>query len=222
MSAVTRPPTLAAVLLVLALLAGSVGWLGSAPSMAEPLSIEASLSAEERAAVEATKAAFADALADREAALATVDSLSPREKGQLRRSLNRAHVSAAARLGVAPVPTDSALAFADGLDPLDAESPYYTAWGDAPLTPHALEALDRIGERFHARLAAAGLPAVCFVVSSTFRTAEHQDRLRGGNVNAARGRSSHEYGTTFDIAYRRSGCPPRRSSGPRSRTRSPR
>lgn len=197
-------PTVAVLAVFLSLVAASLGWMGSSPSVAGPLSIEASLSAEERAAAEAVRQSFAETLAAREAAFAAVDSLTPRETGLLRRSLNAAHVGAATRLGVAPIATDSALAFAEGLAPLDDTSPYYvTRWGRAPLTPDALAALDAIGERFQAHLAGAGLPAVRFVVSSTLRTAEHQDRLRGTNANAARGRSSHEFGTTFDIAYRR-------------------
>ena len=205
----TAPPgrsvsTVAAFALFVSLVLASVGWMGSSPSVAGPLSVEASLSAEERAAVEAVRAEFAATLRQREAAFASVDSLTTGETRRLRRSLNAAHVRTAKALGVAPVATDSALAFADGLLPLADPSPYYaTKWTSSPLTPDALAALDAIGARFHERLAEAGLPPVRFVVSSTFRTAEHQDRLRGVNANAARGRSSHEYGTTFDIAYRR-------------------
>ena len=40
-------------------------------------------------------------------------------------------------------------------------------------------------------------------MSSLLRSAEDQAELRGVNVNAAAGRSSHEYGTTYDITYRR-------------------
>ena len=196
--------TVATLAFFLSLMVAAVGWLGSSPPASGPLSIEASLSAEERAAVDAVHAEFRRTLDAREAAFEAVDSLTARETGLLRRSLNRSHVSTARHLGVAPVPTDSALAFADGLAPLAEESPYYaTKWGRNPLTPDAVAALDAIGERFHERLADAGLPPLRYVVSSTFRTAEHQDRLRGVNANAARGRSSHEFGTTFDIAYRR-------------------
>lgn len=181
-----------------------VSWVGSEPSMAEPLHIEESLTPEERITVDSVRSVFAATLSQREEAFALVDSLTDGEKRKLRRSLNASHVRAARHLGVTPIPTDSALGFATGLGGLDAESPYYTTrWGRGRLAPDALAGLDAIGERFHQRLAAAGLPTVRFVVSSTFRTAEHQDRLRGSNPNAARGRSSHEYGTTFDIAYRR-------------------
>ncbi len=182
----------------------SFGWVGSAPAAVPLVPVEAALTDDERAVVDSVRAAFAATLAEREAAFAGVDSLGAWETRRLRRSLNRAHVRAARQLGVAPVETDSALAFATGLGRLDPASPYYaTRRNVGRLAPVAVAGLDAIGERFHQRLAEADLPPVRFVVSSTFRTAEHQDRLRGVNANAARGRSSHEYGTTFDIAYRR-------------------
>ena len=188
----------------LALLAGSVGWAGASPSGSRIALVAASMSAEERAAIASIRDAFDADLAARAAAFADVDTLSTGEVRRLRRSLNAAHVRTARQLGIAPVPTDSALALAEGLAPLDADSPYYaTRWGRAPLTPDALAALDAIGERFQERLAAQGLPRFRYTVSSAFRTAEHQDRLRGTNANASRSTSSHEFGTTFDIAYRR-------------------
>ena len=188
----------------LSLVALSFGWVGSAPAAVPLVPVEDALTDDERAVVDSVRAAFAATLAEREAAFAAVDSLSPGETRRLRRSANRAHVRAARQLGVAPVETDSALAFASGLERLDPASPYYATRRNAGrLAPVAVAGLDAIGERFGQRLAEAGLPPVRFVVSSTFRTAEHQDRLRGVNANAARGRSSHEYGTTFDIAYRR-------------------
>ena len=191
----------------LSLVAASFGWMGSAPSLRDPISIEAGLSPRERVVVDSVRTAFAGTLAEQEAAFAAVDSLSGREIGRLRRALNRDHVRAARRLGIAPVATDSALAArldALALQPVTPDSRYYTTrWNVGRLTPDALAALDAIGDRFHQRLAAAGLPTVRFVISSTFRTAEHQDRLRGVNANATRSTSSHEYGTTFDLAYRR-------------------
>ena len=197
-------PTVLAWVAALSLGVLAVGAVGSNASEAGVLAVEASLSAGERAVVDSVRAAFSADLGRREAAFAAVDSLTDREARLLRRSRNAAHVRTARRLGVAPVPTDSALAFADGLVVLDGQGPYYAVQrGGKALAPDALAALDAIGARFHERLAQAGLPTFRYVVSSAFRTAEHQDRLRGVNANAARGRSSHEYGTTFDIAYRR-------------------
>lgn len=182
----------------------SLGWISSPAPQAEPLAATATLRPEEWTAIRSARDAFRQSLAAHEAVFEAVDPLTPHETRLLRRSLNAAHVGTAERLGIAPVATDAELPDAEGLAPLDGDSPYYaTRWGRAPLTPDALAALDAIGERFQEKLANAGLPPYRFVVSSTFRTAEHQDRLRGVNANAARGRSSHEFGTTFDIAYRR-------------------
>ena len=205
MSARRHPaPTVLAWIAAFSLAVLAVGSMGSNPSEAGILDVESSLSADERVVVDSVRAAFSATLAQREAAFVAVDSLNDREARLLRRSRNAAHVHAARRLGVSPVATDSALAFADGLIPLDGWSPYYAVRrGGKKLSPDALAALDAIGERFKERLAKAGLPAFRYVVSSAFRTAEHQDRLRGVNANAARGTSSHEFGTTFDIAYRR-------------------
>jgi hypothetical protein len=69
------------------------------------------------------------------------------------------------------------------------------------LTPDARALLVRIGERFHARLDALGAPRYRLEVTSVLRTAESQAELRRTNPNAAAGQSTHEYGTTLDIAY---------------------
>jgi hypothetical protein len=69
------------------------------------------------------------------------------------------------------------------------------------LTPDARALLVRIGERFHARLDAMGAPRYRLEVTSVLRTAESQAELRRTNPNAAAGQSTHEYGTTIDIAY---------------------
>ena len=198
----TAPRAALAWAAALSVVVAAVGWQGSEATA--PPRVDVILSAADRAVVDSVRAAFGATLLAREAALAAVDSLTASEERRLRRSLNAAHVGAARRLGVAPVATDSALADAAGLVALDAAGPYYATRGRrGRLAPDAAVALEHIGQRFHERLAAAGLPPFRYVVSSTFRTAEHQDRLRGENANAARGRSSHEYGTTFDIAYRR-------------------
>ena len=71
-----------------------------------------------------------------------------------------------------------------------------------PLVVPALRAaLTRIGERFHARLAAIGASPFRLEVSSALRTAADQRALRRVNANAASGTSTHEYGTSVDLAY---------------------
>jgi hypothetical protein len=69
------------------------------------------------------------------------------------------------------------------------------------LTPDARRLLVMIGERFQQRLTAQGMPAYRLEVTSVLRTAEDQDELRRTNPNAAAGQSTHEYGTTLDVAY---------------------
>jgi hypothetical protein len=69
------------------------------------------------------------------------------------------------------------------------------------LTPDARALLVRIGQRFHERLDAMGAPRYRLEVTSVLRTAESQAELRRTNPNAAAGQSTHEYGTTLDVAY---------------------
>ena len=140
----------------------------------------------------------------------TVPLLSADELSQLRRSRNRKHLDAAQALGVAPIATraglDSARVASDSLLWVET-GPRYVVWdgehSDPLLTPSAAASLDTIAVRFAAALAAEGLPTYRFTVSSVLRSAEDQAELRGVNANAASGRSSHEYGTTYDITYKR-------------------
>lgn len=154
----------------------------------------------DREALVDARADFAATLAERESAFAAIDSLTGRETRLLRRSLNRSHVSTARRLGIDPEAPEAEAR--EDLEWLAFENPYYVA-RRGHLTPDALAALDSIGVRFQQRLAEAGLPAYRFVVSSAHRSAEYQAELRQRNSNAASGTSSHQFGTTFDIAYRR-------------------
>ncbi|MDX1532457.1 MAG: DUF5715 family protein, partial [Rhodothermales bacterium] len=87
------------------------------------------------------------------------------------------------------------------------ENAYYWV---APLThsvPYVTEStaalLDSIGVRFQERLAEEGLPPYKYHISSALRTQEDQAALRRVNVNAAVGTSSHEFGTTFDIHFKK-------------------
>jgi hypothetical protein len=79
-----------------------------------------------------------------------------------------------------------------------------------PLAVPAVTALlTRIGERFHARLAALGAPAFRMEVTSVLRTLADQEALRRVNPNAAAGESTHEYGTTVDVLYSAFAAPAR-------------
>lgn len=76
---------------------------------------------------------------------------------------------------------------------LDYSAPY--------VTPDTRWLLQRVGERFQARLREMGLPAYRLEVSSVLRTPADQAALRRVNPNATAGESSHEYGTTLDVLY---------------------
>ena len=58
-----------------------------------------------------------------------------------------------------------------------------------------------LGRRFQERLAEMRLPPYRLEITSAYRTAERQARLRRSNANAAAGVSSHEFGTTVDLSY---------------------
>ena len=141
---------------------------------------------------------------------ASVDSL-PRltrtQLAELRRHLNEEQVATARGLGVG-VKDSAALRrlVRDGaLVELEDSTRYWVVreldhsvpW----VTPDAYALLEEIGRRFHARLDSLGLPRFRFEISSALRTADMQAKLRRGNANASRTTSSHQFGTTVDIAY---------------------
>jgi hypothetical protein len=132
----------------------------------------------------------------------------------LRRHLNDEHIERARALGVASV--DDTVAIHRLVDAgrlvllpdstrhwvvreLDQSLPY--------VTPDKLTALEELGDRFHARLTAAGLPPFRFEISSALRTGDLHQLLRGRNANASQKESSHEFGTTVDIAYNEFSAP---------------
>ena len=69
------------------------------------------------------------------------------------------------------------------------------------VVPDVVVLLEEIGRRFQEELRGRGLPAYRVEVTSVLRTPAAQAELRQGNVNAAAGTSTHEFGTTLDIAY---------------------
>jgi hypothetical protein len=160
-----------------------------------------------QAGVDATYAAQEAYVERLERALETIPVLTDAEIAELRRSRNARHVETAEALGIDPPETRAeadSLADAFDLVPIETNARYVVLPGQYSvpyLTPSAAASLDSIAVRFRARLAAAGLPPFRFAVSSGWRTAADQAALRGGNVNAAAGRSSHEYATTYDITY---------------------
>ncbi|HEX8385759.1 MAG TPA: DUF5715 family protein [Rubricoccaceae bacterium] len=144
------------------------------------------------------------AAARAEAALRAVPLLTDADLARLRRSLNPRHVALGEELGVSPSDTlgaaDRGLVRVDTLRAVVALDGTYS---DPLLTPDAAAALDSVAARFRAGLAAAGAPPFRPVATSLLRSSASQAALRRVNANAAAGRSSHEFGTTFDLAYRR-------------------
>ena len=136
-----------------------------------------------------------------------IDDLKTAQELRLRRHRGASHLGAARRLGVGRV------SGAEGIERLVAEGRlvpladtryFYVQdldYSVAYVTPDLARLLEAIGERFHARLEALGLPRYRYCVSSVLRTAENQRALRRINPNAARGVSAHEFGTTVDVVF---------------------
>ena len=164
---------------------------------------------ERRQIVSAERERLANYIAERDSLYVKIPLLTDRQRALLRRSVNAAHVETGRLLGVEPVAArDDVLgaARAAGLVRIDENDYYWVAdlTHSVPyVTPDAAAVLDTIGVRFQTKLASYGLPPYKYYVSSVLRTAEDQARLRRTNVNAAAGVSSHEFGTTFDIQFRR-------------------
>jgi hypothetical protein len=142
-----------------------------------------------------------------EDALRPVPLLRPAEEEQLRRHLNAAHVARARSLGVRPADDRELqrLVAQGRLVLLEPSTPHWVvrqrARDRAYVTPDVPVLLERIASQFHARLAELGIPPFRLEITSVLRTAAEQEALRRRNPNAAAGVSSHEFGTTLDIAY---------------------
>jgi hypothetical protein len=142
-----------------------------------------------------------------EAALRPVPLLTRGQARAFDRYRNADQLAAARRLGVPQPVTAEArerLQEEKRLVPLE-DSPYWTVreldHSTALVTPDVVGFLTEIGQRFQARIAELGLPPLRLEVTSVLRTADDQAALRRTNPNAARGTSTHQFGTTVDVAY---------------------
>jgi hypothetical protein len=153
-------------------------------------------------------ASLNERLAEIETAVQRLPGLIGSVRQDMRRHLNAAHVAAARSNGVGPVRDSVHLAalvrsgrlvqLPDSsrwwlLRELDQSLPY--------VTPGTQAALEEIGRLFHDRLHERGLPPFRLDVTSVLRTSQQQAALRRRNPNASATTSSHEFGTTLDIAY---------------------
>jgi len=156
------------------------------------------------AAAESAQDARVEAYAER---FGAIPLLTADEEAALRRSLNARHVERAQALGVAPPATRAARdRAADSLVAIDTLRAFVVRrarYSAAAVTPSTAASLDSVAAAFGARTRAAGVPGARPTVTSVFRSDEDQAALRLFNTNAAPGTSSHEYATTYDLAYRR-------------------
>lgn len=165
----------------------------------------------ERAAVERVlDSAIADVqlLADSvDALFRPVPLLTPAQEAAFRRFGNAQQLQRARALGFRPAGAAQVQAAVDDGRFVVLEDS--TEWwvlrelthSEPLVTPDARALLQRIGQRFHERLDGMGMPRYRLEVTSVLRTAENQAELRRTNPNAALGESTHEYGTTLDVAY---------------------
>jgi hypothetical protein len=139
--------------------------------------------------------------------LQPVPLLTPAQESGLRQFGNAAQLARARALGARP--TDSgqleALRASGRLVMLEDSTALWTVreldHSVALVTPDAYALLTRIARQFQQRIAAMGLPPYRVEVTSVLRTPTSQADLRQTNPNAAAGTSTHEFGTTLDIAY---------------------
>jgi hypothetical protein len=142
-----------------------------------------------------------------DALLRPVPLLTPSQEAAFRRYGNAQQLQRARVLGVRPDSEAAMLAAVrDGrLVVLEDSTGLWVVreldYSEPLVTPDARALLVTIGERFHARLAALGLPPFRLEVTSVMRTPASQAALRRVNPNAAIGESTHEFGTTLDVAH---------------------
>lgn len=174
---------------------------------AERAAVEAADGGEaERALAETLESArtLADSIED---LLRPVPLMRPAEEAALRRYGQSAQLPRARELGARPAnEAEIQASLREGrLVPLEDSTRYWVLKDlradRALVTPDMRALLQRIGESFQERLASMGLPPYRLEITSALRTAEDQARLRRTNPNAAAGVSTHEFGTTVDLAY---------------------
>jgi D-alanyl-D-alanine dipeptidase len=161
------------------------------------------------AAVEArSRAALEQRLAEIDSVVQRLPGLIGSIRQDMRQHLNATHVAAARSNGVGPVRDRAHLATLVDRGAL-VQLPESTHWwvlrdlnySRPYVTPGTQAALEEVGRRFHARLDEHGLPPFRLDITSVLRTSDQQSALQRRNPNAAGTTSSHEFGTTLDIAY---------------------
>lgn len=159
------------------------------------------------AALERGMASIHDELAAVDSVFAPLPLMRPAEEDALRRYGNAAQLAVARRIGIprgAPEDEVQRMEAEGALVRLE-DSAYWVIrdldYSTSLAVPELRDALEAIGRDFQLRLEEVGAPPLRFEISSVLRSATDQERLRAVNPNAALGESTHEYGTTVDIAY---------------------
>ena len=149
--------------------------------------------------------------------LRRVPNLTRAEKSSLLRDVNAVQIARARRMGVPRGSRIEEMTRSGRLVKLADTTEYWIIreldYSVPSVTPATEAMLAEIGERFQARLDSLGLPRYRLDITSVMRTPEKQSALRKRNANASRVESSHEFGTTVDIAYRKYAPPARDSVG---------
>ena len=161
-----------------------------------------------------SRAAVEQRLAEIDTVVRRLPGLIGSIRQDMRRHLNATHVAVARSNGVGPVRDSAHLNDLVGRGAL-VQLPESTLWwvlrdlnDSLPyVTPGTRAALEEVWRRFHARLDEHGLPPFRLDITSVLRTSEQQSELQRRNSNAADTTSSHEFGTTVDIAYLSFGAP---------------
>ncbi len=150
-----------------------------------------------------------------EDSLQPVPFLDGNEEYRLRTYLNDEHLVMARRHGVPPVADSSearSLLDEGRLVELEDSTEWWVVrdmdYSLPMVVPSTRALLEEMGTRFQTRLDSLGLPRLRMEITSALRTAATQSALRGRNANAAGGTSTHEYGTTVDVAYSAFSAPP--------------
>jgi hypothetical protein len=143
--------------------------------------------------------------------LRRIPNLTGRERTSLRRDVNEIQIARARTMGFRVASSVQPYVQSGRLVELAAANEYWTVrkldYSLPYVTPDTEALLDEIGQRFHAELDRLGVPRFRLDITSVLRTPETQAELRKRNRNASRIESSHEFGTTVDIAYRRFAAP---------------
>jgi hypothetical protein len=143
--------------------------------------------------------------------LRRVRGLTRAERGLLRRDVNEIQLARARTMGFRVASSVEPHVRARKLTQLAPATTYWTVreldYSLPFVTPDMEALLIEIGRRFHTKLDSLGVPRYRLDITSVLRTPETQAQLRKRNSNAARTESTHEFGTTVDIAYRRFTAP---------------